>query len=144
MQCCELLRHQYTEDDFIFHILWTKDMCFTYESVLNLCDGPSGRLSSLRKRGYQVRFSVTIGLVSSRTMRWTPFTYLAGWVIKNIIIFLETDLPWLLKDVGLSDRSCGSSTTELQLITKNTSVGSWTRPVQDVESRLCGLLRRRI
>jgi len=64
MHFCELL-HQYTADYFILHdILWTGDMCFTYESVFIFCDSPSGHLSSLRKRGYQVRFSVTIGLLS--------------------------------------------------------------------------------
>jgi len=64
MHFCELLQHQHTTDDFILHdILWTGDVCFMHESVFNFCDSPSGLLSSLRTRGYQVRFSVTIGLV---------------------------------------------------------------------------------
>jgi len=62
MHFCELLRHQYTADDFILHdILWTGDMCFTYDSVFNFCDSPSGYLSSLRKRGYQVRSAPPLG-----------------------------------------------------------------------------------
>ena len=65
MHICELLRYQYTEDDFIVHeILWTGDMCFAYESVFSFSDSPSAHLSSLRKRGYQVSFRVTIGLES--------------------------------------------------------------------------------
>jgi hypothetical protein len=148
MHFCELLRHQYTTDDFILHgILWKGDMCFTYESVFNFCDSPSGYLFSQQTR-VSSPFSATIGLVSYRTLLWTPFCYLTGWVFNNIIIFLETDLSWLLKDLVLSDRSCGFSTTELQLIRKDTSGSSRTRRVYeaglDGESRLCGLLRRRI
>ena len=89
--------HQCTADYFILHnILLTGDMCFTYKSVFNFCDSPSGHLSSLCKRRYQVRFSVTIGLLSSRSLLWTPFCCLTQLLLNYIIIFVETDLSWLL------------------------------------------------
>jgi hypothetical protein len=78
MQFCEWLRHQHAANEIFLHILWTDEACLTRVRV---CSTSTTHLwarhnpHATRERGFQVRFSVAFGLVSSGTLSWAPICY---------------------------------------------------------------------
>jgi hypothetical protein len=107
MQFCEWLRHQHAAYELFLHnILWTDKACFTrkdlfkvHNSRLWARDNPH----TIRERGYQVRFSVSVlaGIVGDIVVG--PYL-LPDTLTQRYRDFLETVLPGLLEDVPLAVR----------------------------------------
>jgi hypothetical protein len=107
MKFCELL-HQHAADELFSHnILWTDEACFTRDGVFNVHNShlwARDNPHAIRKRGYQVRFSVSVWAAIVGDIVVGPYLIPDRLTAQRYRDFPETVLPGLLEDVPLAVR----------------------------------------
>jgi hypothetical protein len=95
---CRMATTQYGRTLFTSHH-WSMSVCSTSTTI------NSGIiLMQSTNKGTKPASVWAFGMELVRPLSWDPIFYLTGWLLNDIVLFLETVLPGLLKDVSLAVR----------------------------------------